>query len=392
MDDPPLVGVLGAGGAVGGAVGGSVVREVAGLGGCRLRLGARRPEVLAGLAAGLARRMGSAGAVEAAGVDVTNPDSLHRFCAGCRVVVNCVGPLGGSRTAVAAAALAAGAGYVDSGGDETLREELASLTAPAVPGARRAGTAVVGAGVLPGLSGLVPRWLAAPALQPPTMLTAYVATLDRMTPSSAREFLLSVAGDSRANAAWRAGARVAGALEPLHRVRLPFFPGEVTAYPYLSAETERLARAAGLDEVRWYHVFDADGRVVATLGRLQQELRRGVDPAALAAELVRAVDVEMFGRAPTQQLVFGLDGRARGEPAGRVAVLRAASTYELTATVTALAAAEVIRGAVPAGAHLAAEVLDPAVVAGLPVRPGVSGLHRLDGPLAGYALAEQGVL
>jgi hypothetical protein len=251
---------------------------------------------------------------------------------------------------------------------------------------------VVGAGVLPGLSGLVPRWLAAPALDPPTTLTAYVATLDRMTPSSAREFLLSVAGDSRANAGWRAGARVAGALEPLHRVRLPFFPGEVTAYPYLSAETERLARAAGLDEVRWYHVFEADGRVVAALGRLQQELRRGADPAALAVELVRAVDMEMFGRAPAQQLVFGLDGRARGEPASRVAVLRAASTYELTATVTALAVAAVLRGAVPAGAHLAAEVLDPAIVAGLPVRPGVSGLHLLDGPLAGYALAEQGVL
>jgi hypothetical protein len=371
-----LIGVVGATGAVGAAV----ARAVATAGSAVVRLGARRPDALRPLLAELGER------AEAVGVDADEPDSLERFCAGCRVVVNGVGPLAASRVAVAAMAWRAGGDYVDPGGGEALPRELDRIDRP---GAR---AAVVAAGAMPGLTGLVPRWLAAQGFDRPHSLTAYVSTMDRMTPASAAEFLLGLGGDGEAGASWRAGVRVSHDLEPMPRVELPFFAGQVAAFPHLSVETERLARALRLAEVRWYHVFDPDGQVLPALSRLQEQLRQGGVVTGLAATLSRAAEIDMLGREPVQQFVFQLSGWTGGELAHRVALLRSSSTYELTAAVTSMAIAALLRGDVPAGVHAAAEVLDPALVAGLSGEQGVVGWHLLDGPLQEYAEIDQGAL
>jgi hypothetical protein len=371
-----VIGVVGAAGAVGAAVARSVAR--AGLG--VVRLGARRLDRLHPLLDELGER------AEAVGLDVDEPDELSRFCAGCRIVVNGVGPLARSRVGVAAATWRAGGDYVDPGGGDELPAALAAVDRP--PGS----VGVLAAGVMPGLTGLVPRWLATQGLDGPLHLTAHVSTSDTMTPASAADFLLGLGCDGEAGASWRAGARVSHDLAPLHRVELPFFAGAVTAYPHLSTETERIARLLRLAEVRWYHLFDPDGQVLPALSRLQERLRRGDPLGVLAAELSRAVAVEMLGREPCQQLVFQLSGRTGGEPAHRVAVLRSSSTYELTATVTTMAIAAVLRGEIPAGVHAAAEVLDPELVNELPGQPGVAGWHVLDGLLMAYAQVDQGAL
>jgi hypothetical protein len=378
MTDPrtPLVAILGAGG----AVGGSAARSIADLGLGRIRVGGRRPGLLGPLVLRLGNR------AEEVTVDAASPEGLARFCAGSQLVVNCTGSRAGSRSAVAEAALAAGAHYVDPGGDQELLSQLAGCAAA------HSRSVVLGAGVLPGLSVLLPRWLAAGGLEPPFTLTAYMGTRDRMTLASAAEFLLSLNGaGGEAQAMWRAGARIPHALEPLAGTDLPFFPGETVAYPYLSGEAERLARQLTADEVRWYFVFEGD-RVLAALSRLAEQLRRGADLDHLARELVQVVDVEMFGRTAAQQLVFQLDGLASGRPVTRVAVLRATSTYELTGTLTARAAAEVMNGSVPAGPGFAGEVLDPGIVGTLEGLPGLAGLHVLDQPLPAYAQAVQGTI
>jgi hypothetical protein len=389
----PLIGVLGAGG----AVGGFLVAEARRLGLGQLRLGLRRPPA----ARELLDRYGAAGQVMVA--DAGDPDQLTAFCSGCRVVVNCTGGRGQDRAEVASAALAAGADYLDPGGDDALRARLAAQVLPA------GRVALVAAGVQPGLSELLPRWLAAKGLRPPLSLTAYLGTLDRMTRASAEDFLLSLSqGAGQGQALWRAGARQGRAIEPIAELSLPFFPGPLIAYPYLSAEAERMARQLGLAEARCYYVFESGGNILTVLSRLQHQLqqhqlqqhqlqqdqRAGSEAALgrLADELIRAVEVEMFGREPVQQLVVQLDGRAGGEPASRLAVLRTSSTYQLTAVVTALAAMQLLAGVIPAGAHAAADVLDPSLIDALPGRPGVAGLHLLDRPLPEYARSDQGAV
>lgn len=346
----PTVGVLGATGAVGRGVAAALASDVP----VRLRLGTRRPAAV------------GVPDAEVVAVDLADPARVAAFCAGCAVVVNAVGPVGGPPADLARAALDAGAAYIDAGGGETLRAELA----------RRPGISVVGAGVLPGLSGLLPRWLAA-GLAPPLALTGYLSTVDRLTAGSAVELLLDLADDD-------SGAPTGPPLTGT----LPFFPGDSVALPYRSAEIDRVAALVPFAEARWYHVHDVDGRVPATLAGLREELRRGARAAELAGRLARAVELEAAGRPAFQQLVVEVAGRE----GGRVAVLRAAGTYRLTATVTTLAVGAVLAGAVPEGAHFAAEVLDPALVEQLPGRDGVDGVHRFDGTLAAYGCLEEGVL
>src|SRR5439155_14111296 len=142
----------------------------------------------------------------------------------------------------------------------------------------------------------------------------------------------------------------------LRDLELPFFPGRVSAYPYLSLELERLARDLGLAEASWYSVFDGQF-VLQALARSGSGVSE--DPLEAAAAIVRASELDVFGREPYQLFVVQLDGHAAGEPVSRTLVLRATEPIALTGTVTALAARAVLEGEVAPGARFAADALDP---------------------------------
>jgi hypothetical protein len=366
-----------------GAVGRATVRLLQDWQVGRLRIGGRSVEAARQL---ISEELGGDG--DAAAVDVWDPASLARFCAGCRVVVNCAGPSYRVLDRVALAALAAGADYVDPGGDAPVQRRLASLNL-----ASRGRTAVLCAGLMPGLTGLLPRWLAGQGFTRATQLTAYVGLVDRLTPIGAAEYLLSLGGGhGESQAAWCSGSRVSRALAPLSEVELPFFPDRVNAHPYLSLEAERLACALGLDGVRWYNVFDGGGQMLTALSRLQGAMMGQADLDAAAAELAQAAELDLFGRAPYQLLVFQLDGEAGGRSLTRTVVLRGTDTYALTGSVTAMAVRELLDGHIAAGVHYAADALDPElVVAWLRGRASVIVFALLDSPAEAGAI-EEGVL
>lgn len=324
---------------------------------------------------------------EAVVVDIDDEDGLAAFCHGCCVVVNCAGPSHRILDRVARAALAAGADYVDPAGDDPLFDHLARLDV-AVRGRR----AVVSAGLLPGLSGLLPRLLAREGYDRAGRLTAFLLVRDRFSPAAAADYLLSLDGTWGERAAvWRGGARVARALEPLIHVELPFFRGRMYAYPYLTTEMERLARSLDVTEARSYNVFEND-RILAVVARIQRAVARSGDLVGGATELARAFDLELFGREPEQQLVFQLEATAEGRPVVRTLVLRATDTYAVTGAVTALAVTSVLRGAVAAGTHFAASALDPAETMNhLRVCPAVATVELVTGTPAD-ALVEEGAL
>lgn len=356
------VGILGGYGAVGQVV----AERLHAHGDVGLRLGGRRPAAAREL---LDAELGGHG--EAVAVDVDDAAALARFAEDCAVVVNCSGPSYRVLDRVARAAVAAGAGYVDAGGDDPVHDLLRGGT----------GTAVLSAGMAPGVTGLMPRWLAGHGFDECHALTAHVAARDRFTIAAAGDYLLSLGnGYGQPLAAWEHGRAVPRALEPLRDVELPFFPGRVTAYPYLTTETERAAAAIGVGTVAWYNVFDGDGHVMAAAARLQAALdRREIELDAAAAELVRAADVDLFGRGPRQQFVLRMVGTAGGAPHARTAVLRATGTYLLSGVVCAAAARALLDGHVAPGVHFAADVLDPvATMAEVGRGPGTEALEVFD--------------
>jgi len=323
-----MIGIIGGYGAVGGAA---------------ARLLAPHGVRVGGRDLGAARRLVDeklGGRGEAWRVDAYDEADLARFCRGCRVVVNCAGPSYLLLDRVARAAFLAGADYVDAAGDGPA---FARLAETGTGGA----TAVLSAGMLPGLTGLLPRHLVRCSGDGPHRLDVYTGGLDRLTPAAAGDVLLASRGDhGEALAAWRGGGTVSRALTPAYGVDLPYFHGPVTAYPYLGTEAVRVAGELGLEEARWYNVLTGDRVLAATTA------------AVSATDLMRVAELELAGRTPYYVLLFQLSG----PESTRTMVLRVDDSYELTAAVVAHAAAAVLGGDVEAGLHYADGVLDPVKV------------------------------
>ncbi|MEU9731646.1 saccharopine dehydrogenase NADP-binding domain-containing protein [Streptomyces sp. NPDC048002] len=380
----PVIGVLGASGAVGRAA----VRELRLLGHTGLRLGGRTTSALCAVA-----EEGPAGRDETVWADATAPDGLRAFTEGCDIVLNCVGPTYRLRATVALAALAAGAHCVDVAGDDPAAEDLSG---PADP-ARDGRSAVLSAGALPGLSSLLPRWLARQGLDRATALTAYCGGLETCSPTVAHDLMLSLSAGGADGAAYgealaavRGGRRVPRVLRADEDTAHEAFPGRVAVQPYLSGESERLAALLGLDRLDWYNVHPG-AAVRAVLNLLPGRLAAGDDPDGLAKRLIRAADLDLAGRKPFYVMDFTLTGAASGAPTTAALTLRAASSYRLTAAVGALAVDAVLRGDVPAGVHFACDVLDPDTVVGHLRSHGAADL-RLTGAAAGVEQVEEGAL
>ncbi|MGN9841248.1 saccharopine dehydrogenase NADP-binding domain-containing protein [Nonomuraea sp. H19] len=343
-----VVGVIGGYG----SVGGHAARLIRRCGFWPLRVGGRDPRAARRFADDELRAVEPAeasGDVEAAEVDVADGRSLAAFVRDCALVVNCAGPSHRISESVALAALGAGADYVDAGGGEHTVERLTRAVA-AYPDRRT----VFFAGALPGLSGLLPRWLAASGDGPARELTVYAGVLDRFTAAGAEDYLHGVLHlDNVPGGAWRDGRVQARALTRRTGVRLPFFSGEVSALPYLDAECERVARDLGLGRGSWYSVLD--GRhLAAALDRA-----RGLPGAEAVAELCRATALDVAGRTPYVTFLAQLDSGPPDGRTSRTAVLRGTGISELTGAVTAAAALAVLHGEIPPGAHHAATALDP---------------------------------
>ncbi|WP_233579480.1 saccharopine dehydrogenase NADP-binding domain-containing protein [Verrucosispora sp. FIM060022] len=354
----PVVGVVGAAGAVGSVA----VTELHRRGRHTLRLAGRRRAPLDALAGGLTAT-GSAPTVEV--VDLDDADALHRFCAGCDVVLNCAGPAYLVEDRVARVALAAGADYVDAAGDDVLWEQVRALLAGAPER-----TAVISAGMMPGLSALLPRHLAAALPQPPRALLGYLGGRDRFTATAAADYLRVGEGFGQAGAALTAGVRQS--LPTRTDVELPFFPEPATAVPYLSTELERVTRDLGVTDATWHSVFAGP--------HVAQVLRQPPTGGDAAEALRRAAELDAFGQATYQLFVVELT-TAAGD--ARTLVLRGASASALTGAFAAVAVAALTGGNLAVGLHLAGEALDPQLAVDLLAgSAAVSDLSVFDGEAA----------
>lgn len=368
-----MIGIVGASGAVG--------RHAVALlaGGPALRVGARRTDTV----------HAPAGA-ERVAVDATDPASLDTFCRGLALVINCAGPSYLLKDTVATAALAHGADYVDVGGDDPAHEALAAA------GTVRDGrTAVLSAGTVPGLSVLLPRWLAAGALtdglDAPRRMAGYAGGLERCSPTVAADILLSLTvggagGEAFGHplAAWRDGARCARALRVLDDAELAHYPEPVTLQPLLTAEVERVAVLLGVRDAEWYSVYPG-AQVRSLFGRLPTlPVATEAQRETVERRMVTASEIDLSGRDTYYRMVVELGG----DGWTRVAAVRAASSYRITAAVAVHAARAVLAGVVPSGLHFAGDVLDPTTVIEDLHRDGVAAVSRHDGALA----VEEGVL
>lgn len=366
-----MIGLLGASG----AVGAHAARLLSQRGGTDLRLGGRRPEAMAPIAAELP------GQVEVVRVDAAEEASLAEFASGCTVVANCAGPSQHLAETAALTAWRAGADYVDAGSDATTAERVD--LAGRVAGADR--RAVFAAGAWPGLSGLFPRWLAAREFGTVHTLTAYIGVRDRFTATAAADYLDGVLGGaSEPLAAWRQGPR-SRVLTRLIDEALPFFPEDGSAFPYLDHEGVEVARALALTRADWYSVLPAPWSVVLDRARTRPR-------ADAVADLCRAAELDAAGHPASTTMLAQLDGEVGSVAQTRTGLLRGPGVSELTGAVTAVAALAVHDGAVAPGTACAATALDPLTAMAWLVEAGVCRVTVLETSVEALRAVEEGAL
>ncbi|GAB3837182.1 saccharopine dehydrogenase NADP-binding domain-containing protein [Micromonospora andamanensis] len=367
----PRIGLLGGYGSVG--------AEVA----ARLRKHGLGELVIAGRdrAAGrrlITERLGGAGDFVA--VDLGHDDALASFCARCTVVVNCAGPSRRILDRVATVARRNGAHYVDVGGDDPVHARLTTGSG---------WCAVLSAGMIPGLTGLLPRYLAR-GFDTVEQLTFYHGVRDSIGPAAAYDFVAGILdGDDVPSAAWRDGPRP-GAARRQTELRLPHFPDPVTAQPYLSPEASRTATALGIRSGTWYSVFDGERLPVV----LQQVPRTTATQIRETAEKVRrAAEFDVLGRTPQVTLLCQLDGQLHGRQVTRSLIVRADRAAALVAAAAVPAITAVAANRVAPGVHFAADVLPPAEVVGfLAADPAVVQLSEHDSPLDDLVTPDEGAI
>lgn len=375
----PTVAVLGGTGDVGSAT----VRALLRLGSARIRVGGRDTARAREFAAGLAAPGLEDTRVEAAHADTADPASLDRFASGCAVLVNCAGPSHRVGSPALAAAVRAGAHYVDPAGDEPLLE--ATDPGPWLLGGR---CAVLSAGMQPGLTGLAPRWLAEHGFDRVDALTCYFGVLDRFTETAAQDYLHGTEqGRRRMLAAWRDGVPRAGALVRRSGASVPFFPAPATLLPYLDPEAERLARGFALGSGTWSTVVVGEHALAAF------DRAHTLDRAAGVAALCRASRLDLAGRSPYAVCLVQLDGEGRDGPRTRTALVRGPGNTELSGGMAAATAVAVLEGEVPPGVHYAASALEPGPALERLARVGaVTERTVLPLPVRDLELIEEGAL
>ncbi|WP_444917209.1 saccharopine dehydrogenase NADP-binding domain-containing protein [Microbulbifer sp. JMSA003] len=284
-------------------------------------------------------------------VDYRDVNSLDQFVSGCKVLINCAGPshLIGDRVAKVAAQV--GAAYIDVAGDEALYEQLDGSYYQS-----HGLTAVLSAGLQPGLSSLLPRWLAEQEFSQVESLISYFGLRDRFTDVAADDYLQGANEQhSKPLAAWRNGRRVSGILKRRSDVELPFFPESTTVLPYLNSEGERLAQDLSLSDGDWYNAVS--GSYILSAFNTAHGFSRDEARAALC----RASELDLAGRDPYVLMLLQLTGKYNEQERTRTTALRGTGNADLTAAVAAVTTMAVLRDEIPPGCHYCAQVLPPAL-------------------------------
>lgn len=278
---------------------------------------------------------------EAVELDLFVDVQLDRFCRSVDLVINCAGPSGVVLDRVIAAAARAERSVIDAGGYDPVLERL-----PALAGSRRSehGAIIVGVGLMPGLSGLYPRWIAEAADETPERLDVFYAGTDSWGPSSAWDIVQSLGdfGAERPPSYVSNGElRTVPFRKAFRTMRLPDPVGRVRGFLVYTEELGRLSADLGIGEIRCHGVNNGRWSGMALGFIKMMKLHRSPRWIARSAGWLHwaAMRDQRAGQAPCfaiHSAASWKDGRRRE------ATLVIGDTYEATGAVVACVARMVL--------------------------------------------------
>lgn len=313
------------------------------------------------------REMGMPGWVESADIprvtmrmlDVQQAGPLRQACSRADLVVSCAGPSGEVGDSVALACKSMAVPLIDAGGYDPLLHGLEldqQRESSRVP-------LIINAGLLPGLSGLFPRWMieARGGDARVAQLEVHYVGRDAWTYNSAWDIVHSLGGFGTDRGFCHLRDRVL-VREPFRRARRRVaFPepiGSVSTMLVYSEEIMRLARQHDIGDVRVYGAnIGPRATLVCVLAKLLgwYRTRRGI--ARGAAWLAGASARDMRRLAPAYAIHVELHCQSGGDDS---ATLTLTDTYRATGAVIGIAARLLLEGQGPEpGVHMLHEAVPP---------------------------------
>ncbi len=296
--------------------------------------------------------------------DYTDEASLLAFIQDCRLLINCAGPsyLIGDR--LARVAKEHKLPYVDVAGDDALYQTLAKSDYQ-----DGGDIALLSAGLQPGLTGLLPLWLAQQTSFEVRHLTCYFVLFDRFTAVAADDYMQGVEEAlSSPLAAWRNGHITHSVLQRQQGLSLPFVPTEVTVLPQISTENVRLAKQLSLSSAQWYNCVIGE-HILNAFNTVQSQTRRQA-----IASLCHASALDMAGRTPSIWLL--LEGQDQYKQHSYTTIVKGTGNADLTGAIAALSAAAVLQGDIPPGLHYCPQALPAAHL--FPALQNLGAVHTLN--------------
>jgi hypothetical protein len=312
-----------------------------------------------GLAQALASELG--GSARAAACDVFDAASLAAFCERADVVVNCAGPYTRVLDRVARAAHAAGAHYVDPGGDAAVHRRLEPL-GPEIAATSR--SFVLNAGLIEGGTGLI-AWYASAvaeaAFDEVSSLDVYFGDLEEYS-QAACEDILGDAFDDEALGWYRGGTwkrlGQVGALRAGGRVDLPRpFGAGAFVMPHFRVELTRLATERPYGRVASFIVPQLSARTLPRWGYIRAATFISPQHAAASLSALMQDETRRYGAGSVIQAV--VKGRRGGEDARLRVTESDARGYWITGVTCALAAEAVLASQTAPGLAYLCDAVDP---------------------------------
>ena len=177
-------------------------------------------------------------------VDILNKSELESFCRDCNVVINCAGPSYYLSKEIAKVVKERNIGYVDVFGIdvfETLKESKTS-------------TIILGAGSLPGLSGMIPAWMKNKMDSDNIeKIKIYAGGNEDITTAACVDYLLSIFRGFGKSDVYYSEGKVSRSKK--ESVILPeVFPYNSMVFEYLTEEMMLSASKNKVQELHWYNV------------------------------------------------------------------------------------------------------------------------------------------
>lgn len=181
-------------------------------------------------------------------VDLYSSESLKMFCTGCDVILNCAGPAGTIKEKIAVVAGNLGIPYVDTA-DIILTDNEARTALP------EGGIYVGGAGYVPGLGGLILKYIAACEYEQLDRVKCYQGGKQHFSEIAFTDIILgALSGSGKGDVYYRNGRILTERNTNGFKAKFPGCTEEVFTKSFLSEEMLDAAKRFGVRELHWMNM------------------------------------------------------------------------------------------------------------------------------------------